>query len=61
MPLFRGTFFLKNVESSISVFEICCELWAPFEGTYRIMGTILGKILQTYKEGDLALTKRISR
>ena len=31
MPLFRGTFFLTCVELSVSVFEICAELYVPFE------------------------------
>ena len=30
MPVFRGTFFLKVQELSVSVFEICAELWVPF-------------------------------
>ena len=36
MPLFRGTFFLKSAELSVSVFEIFTELWVPFEETCRI-------------------------
>ena len=43
MPLFRDTFFLKSAELSVSVYEICVELWVPFEEPCRIMGTILGK------------------
>ena len=31
VPLFRGTFFLKSAELSVSVFEVCAELWVPFE------------------------------
>ena len=30
MPVFRGTFFQKVQELSVSVFEICAELWVPF-------------------------------
>ena len=43
MPLFRGTFSLKSAELSVSLSEICAELWVPFEETCGIMGTILGK------------------
>ena len=42
MSLFRGTFFLKSTELSVSVFEICAEPWVLFEETCRIMGIILG-------------------
>ena len=31
VPLFRGTFFLRSAEYSVSVFEICAELRVPFE------------------------------
>ena len=43
MPLFRGTFFLKSSELSVSVFDICAELKVPFKEMCRIMSTILGK------------------
>ena len=43
MPLFRGIFFLKRAELSVSFFRICAELWVPAEETCRIMGAILGK------------------
>ena len=35
VPLFRGTFFLKSAELSVSVFEICAELWVPFWKTLQ--------------------------
>ena len=40
MPISRGTFSLKSAELSASVFEICADIWVPFEETCRIMGTI---------------------
>ena len=46
MPLFRGTFFLRSADLSVSVFEICAE---PFEETYRFMGTILGNYCKTIR------------
>ena len=49
MPLFKGTFFLESAELSVSIFEICAELWVPFEETCRIMGTILGKYCKTIR------------
>ena len=48
LPLFRGTFFLKSSELSVSVFELCAEPWVPFLETCTIMGKIFGKILQNY-------------
>ena len=30
VPLFRGTFFPKNVELLVSVFKLCAELLVPF-------------------------------
>ena len=43
MPLFRGTFFPKSAELSVSLFDICAVLLVPFEETCRIIGTMLGK------------------
>ena len=56
MPLFRGTFFLKSAELSVSVFEICAELWVPFEESCRIMGTILENIAKLLG-GRLSINK----
>ena len=36
--LFRDPFFLKSAQLSVSVFEICAELWVQFEETCRIIG-----------------------
>ena len=49
MPLFRGTFFLKSAELSLSVFDICAELWVPFEKKMQNYGYNFGKILQNYR------------
>ncbi len=43
VPLFRGIFFLKSAELSISFLDVCVELWVPFEETCRIMDTNLEK------------------
>ena len=31
VQLFRGTFSLKSAELWVSDFEVCAELWEPFE------------------------------
>ena len=31
VAIISGSLFLKNAELSVSVFEICAELWVPFE------------------------------
>ena len=43
MPLIRGDLFQKSTALSVSVLEICAELWIPFERTCRVVDTILDK------------------
>ena len=43
MSLFRGAFFAKRMELSVSGFQIWVELWVPFEETCRTVDTTLGK------------------
>ena len=59
VPFFRGNLFLKSAELSISLFEICAELWVPFEETYSIMGTILGKHCNTIKGGRFSIEIKV--
>ena len=47
-----GTFFLKSAELSVSVFEICAELWVPFwENIAKSRGGrfSINKLLSSYK------------
>ena len=44
VQIFGGTYFQKSAELSVSLYEICAELWVPFEDTCKIIGTIWGYI-----------------
>ena len=49
-PFFSCSFYLNYVGPLVSVFELCAELWASFEETSRVMGTILDKCCKIFRE-----------
>ena len=54
--LFRGTFYKKDGELSVSVFQICAELWVLIEETCGNMGT-LSKIVSTVAKKNKGYAK----
>ena len=56
MPLFRGTFYKKDGELSVSVCRICAELWVLIEETCENMGT-LSKIVSTVAKKNKGYAK----
>ena len=58
--IISGYFFLKSAELSVSVLEICAELWVPFKETCRLMGIFFEKNF-TKKLPDVIMYMTVKR